>query len=342
MTRSMKTIRPRHAAASISSSSSNEATRTTSASRPPAGVATLPPSAVRASFCETGEVTSPTSMPLCQTGTVTGSARTFGEPLRLQDRQPGLDRHGVSRRSGQARTGPVDDLAHPVEGARPGGDRGRAGRRRSGGFRARAGRARPSRSGPSRRARGSRAEPGAARSWFWLRKSRGMVSGTPSAAASDPNRGPAKALKSPSHVHPHAAPRGRRRRARRRVRGQRDLRRGPAQPLSRQPHLRRRRVAAVFPGAVRRDRGAAARGRRRAPCRGTGARAPDRRGATGDPGRRRPDRGEHGAQPRGSRRRRRSARSPSSCSTRTAGSSTRNARRRSCPRSPSRTCSPGR
>ena len=88
MTRSMKTIRPRHAAESSASSSSTEATRTISASTPPAGVATLPPSAVRASFCDTGETTSPASMPRCHTGTVTGSARTLENPCAFRIDSP--------------------------------------------------------------------------------------------------------------------------------------------------------------------------------------------------------------------------------------------------------------
>ena len=85
----MKTIRPRQAVPDgFASSSSSDATRTTSASTPRSGVATLPPSAVSASLCETGETTSPSSTPRCQTGTMTRSARTLANPCAFRSARP--------------------------------------------------------------------------------------------------------------------------------------------------------------------------------------------------------------------------------------------------------------
>jgi len=66
-----------------SNSSSSEAKRTIWPSRPPSGVATLPPRAVRASVCETGDVTRPVSTPLSHTLTVAFSARTLENPWAL-------------------------------------------------------------------------------------------------------------------------------------------------------------------------------------------------------------------------------------------------------------------
>ena len=123
----------------------------------------------------------------------------------------------------------------------------------------------------------------------------------------------------------------------RRVRRERELRRGPAEPVPGQPVLGRRRMAPLLPGTVRAGRRSQApprrppHRRRRAsgPSRARAARAlrgagSGGRGRAGSaPRRRRADRREHAGEPDRSDGDHAARRSRSSCSTRTAGSSTR-------------------
>ena len=121
----------------------------------------------------------------------------------------------------------------------------------------------------------------------------------------------AKALEFSSHVDTSFRDRRRDRPLRGaavRVRRQRELRRGPVEPLPRRSRGGRRGMAALLPGAIRGGRGGArARFRRPAAVPGAppgadgrrGLRPADRGRPPTDPRRRGPDRREHGAQSRG-------------------------------------------
>ncbi len=74
------TMRPAMRPGGCALRSSSDATGTTSASMPSAGVATLPPSAATTSACGQGATISARASPRIHRCTVTGSVRTLAKP----------------------------------------------------------------------------------------------------------------------------------------------------------------------------------------------------------------------------------------------------------------------